>query len=105
MGRPRLYATEEERRAAQRAAWQKYNKAHKQERANHNRQYCQREEVKARRRDMYRERAQQARVEDGGYALKWYDICSVDLINISSVKCQLKHSDVPVEGPCLQIRL
>ena len=66
MARPRLYATEEERRAAQRAAWQKYNKAHKQERANHNRQYCQREEVKARRRDMYRERAQQARVEDGG---------------------------------------
>ena len=66
MARPRLYATKEERRAAQREAWQKYNKAHKQERAAHNKAYLQREEVKARRRAMYRERAQQARVDDGG---------------------------------------
>ena len=66
MARPRLYATEEERRAAQRAAWQKYNKAHKQERAAHNRAYIQREEVKARRRAMYRERMSQARADVGG---------------------------------------
>ncbi len=63
MARPRLYATEEERRAALRAAWQKYNKAHKQERAAHNKAYVQREEVKARRRFMNRQRALQARAD------------------------------------------
>jgi hypothetical protein len=60
MARPRLHATEEDRRAALRAAWQKYNKAHKQERAAHNKTYVQREEVKARRRCMNRQRALQA---------------------------------------------
>ena len=64
MGRPRLYATEEERRAALRAAWQKYNKAHKQERAAHNKAYVQREDVKARRRFMNRQRALQANAND-----------------------------------------
>ena len=63
MARPRLYATEEERRAAQTAAWQKYNKAHKQERAAHNKTYVQREEVKARRRFMNRQRALEARAD------------------------------------------
>ena len=66
MARPRLYATEEERRAAQREAWLKYNKAHKQERAAHNKAYLQREEVKARRRAVYRERTSQARADVGG---------------------------------------
>ena len=64
MARPRLYATEEERQAAQREAWQKYNKAHKQERAAHNKTYVQREEVKTRRRFMNKQRASQARVGD-----------------------------------------
>ena len=65
MARPRLYATEEERRAAQREAWQRYNKAHKQERAAHNKAYVQREEVKARRRALHRERASQAQADVG----------------------------------------
>ena len=63
MARPRLHATEEDRRAALRAAWQKYNKAHKQERAAHNKTYVQREEVKARRRFMNRQRALPARAD------------------------------------------
>ena len=63
MARPRLYATEEDRRAAQREAWQQYNKAHKQERAAHNKTYVQREEVKARRRFMNKQRALQARAD------------------------------------------
>ncbi len=63
MARPRLYATEEDRRDAQREAWQKYNKAHKQERAAHNKTYVQREAVKARRRFMKRQRALQARAD------------------------------------------
>ena len=63
MARPRLYATEEERRDALREAWQKYNKAHKQERAAHNKTYVQRDDVKARRRLMNRQRALQARAD------------------------------------------
>ena len=54
MGRPRIYATEEQRQAAKRASWQKYNLAHKSERAAHNKVYCQREDVKAKRRELYR---------------------------------------------------
>ncbi len=65
MARPRLYTTEEERRDAQREARQKYNKAHKQERAAHNKAYVQREDVKARRRAMHRERASHARANIG----------------------------------------
>jgi len=53
MARPRLYSTEEERREAEQASLQKYNKTHKAERAAHNKQYCQREEVKERRRQFY----------------------------------------------------
>ena len=52
MARPRLYSTEEERRDAKQASWQKYNKAHKAKRAAHNKQYCQREDVKERRRQL-----------------------------------------------------
>ena len=52
MARPRLYATEEERRDAKRVAWKKYNKAHKTERAVHNKTYCQRDEDKERRRQL-----------------------------------------------------
>ena len=63
MARPRLYTTEEERRDALREAWQKYNQAHKQERAAHNKTYVQRGEVKARRRFMYKQRALQARAD------------------------------------------
>ena len=65
MARPRMYETEEERRDALREAWQKYTQAHKQERAAHNKAYVQREEVKARRRGLHRERASQARVDVG----------------------------------------
>ncbi len=53
MARPRLYATDAECLEAKRMAWQKYNKAHKAERAAHNKQYCQREDVKERRRSIY----------------------------------------------------
>ena len=52
MARPRLYSTEEERRDAKQASWQKYNKAHKAERAAHNKQYRQREDVKEGRRQL-----------------------------------------------------
>ena len=51
MARPRVYATDEERRAALRASWQKYNAAHRAERAAHNKAYCQREDVKQRRKE------------------------------------------------------
>ena len=52
MARPRKYATEEERRAALRANWQKYNEAHRVERAAHNKTYCQREEIKQQRKEL-----------------------------------------------------
>ncbi len=48
----RMAYTEQERVAARRAAWQKYNSAHKEERAAHNKEYVQKENVKARRRQM-----------------------------------------------------
>ena len=54
MGRPQVYATDEQRQAAKRASWQKYNVAHKAERAAHNKMYCQRADVKAKRREIYR---------------------------------------------------
>ena len=54
MARPRIYASEEERQAAKRASWQGYNLAHKSERAAHNKVYCQRADVKAKRREHYR---------------------------------------------------
>ena len=41
--------TEQERIAARRAAWQKYNEAHRAERAAHNKEYVQKDSVKARR--------------------------------------------------------
>ena len=41
--------TEQERVAARRAAWQKYNEAHRAERAAHNKEYVQKDIVKARR--------------------------------------------------------
>ena len=44
--------TEEERIAARRATWRKYNHAHKAARAAHNKEYVQKEDVKARRRQM-----------------------------------------------------
>ena len=47
MGRPQVYATDEQRQAAKRASWQKYNVAHKAERAAHNKMHCQRDDVKA----------------------------------------------------------
>ena len=48
MGRQAIYS-EEERVARRRAAWQKYNKSHKLERAEHNRWYVQLEHVKLKR--------------------------------------------------------
>ena len=50
------YATEEERIAARRNAWTKYNQAHRIERAAHNKEHVQKEYVKARRRERYSER-------------------------------------------------
>ena len=52
-GRPKLYYTDEERRAALRAAWRKYNKAHRSERCAHNKIYSKRDDVKQRRRELY----------------------------------------------------
>ena len=63
MARPRLYSTEEERQDAKQASWQKYNKAHKAERAAHNKQYCQREDVKERRRQLRIQRKNESYVE------------------------------------------
>ena len=57
MARPRVYATEEERQAALRASWQKYNAAHRAERAAHNKLYCVREDVKARKKTLATGRA------------------------------------------------
>ena len=51
MARPRVYATEEERQAALRASWQKYNASHRAERAALNKAYCQREDVKQHRKE------------------------------------------------------
>ncbi len=42
--------TEQERIAARRATWQKYNEEHRAERATHNKAYVQKEDVKVRRR-------------------------------------------------------
>ena len=53
IGRPKLYHTDEERREALRAAWRKYNKAHRAERSTHNKIYSRREDVKQRRRELY----------------------------------------------------
>ena len=63
MARPRLYTTEEERRDAKQASWQKYNKAHKTERAAHNKQYCQREDIKERRRQLRTQRKNDSYVD------------------------------------------
>ena len=52
MARPRVYATDEERQAALRASWQKYNAAHRAERAAHNTTYCQRGDIKQRRKEL-----------------------------------------------------
>ena len=54
MGRPQVYATDEQRQAAKRASWQKYNVAHKAKRAAHNKAHCLRGDVKAKRREIYR---------------------------------------------------
>ena len=53
IGRPKIYYTDEERREALRAAWRKYNKAHRAERSAHNKIYSRREDVKQRRRELY----------------------------------------------------
>ena len=50
------YATEEERIAARRDTWARYNRAHKAERCEHNKAHVQKEYVKARRRERYAER-------------------------------------------------
>ena len=50
------YATEEERIAARRNTWARYNRAHKAERCEHNKAHVQKEYVKARRRERYAER-------------------------------------------------
>ena len=52
MARPRVYATDDERQAALRASWQKYNAAHRAERAAHNKTYCQRGDIKQRRKEL-----------------------------------------------------
>jgi hypothetical protein len=70
MVRPTLYATEAERLDAKREAWQRYNKRHKAERAAHNKAYCQREDVKARRRQMYEERKAQTASEQSQERVK-----------------------------------
>ena len=50
------YATEEERIAARRNTWARYNRAHKAERCQHNKAHVQKDYVKARRRERYAER-------------------------------------------------
>ena len=82
MARPRLYATEEERLAAKRASWQKYNLAHASERAAHNKLYCKREDVKEKRRELRKlkksekpeaEALENSSEKNAGDALDWYD--------------------------------
>ena len=59
------YSTEEERKAARRATYAKYNRAHRAERAAHNKAYVQRPDVKAKRRDAYlRNAANQGRLQN-----------------------------------------
>ena len=52
MARPKIHHTEEEKRAALRASWRKYNKSHTAERAAHNKSYAQRDDVKQRRKEL-----------------------------------------------------
>ena len=54
--------TEQERVAARRSAWQKYNEAHRAERAAHNKEYVQKDSVKARR-QLRRQMRAQSRVQ------------------------------------------
>ena len=65
MGRPRLYATEEERRAAMKASYQQYNLTHREARAAHDKAYCQREYGKQRRRGLRVARAWALRTSNG----------------------------------------
>ena len=58
--------TEQERIAARRAAWQKYNEAHRAERAAHNKEYVQKDIVKARRRHRKSTQRAQSRVHTTG---------------------------------------
>ena len=52
MARPRVFASDEERQAALRASWQKYNAAHRAERAAHNKAYGPRGDIKQRRKEL-----------------------------------------------------
>ena len=52
MAQQRAYATEEERRAAIKASYQTYKLTHREARAAHNKAYCQREDIKQRRREL-----------------------------------------------------
>ena len=52
MARPKIHHTEEERKAALRTSWRKYNKSHAAERAAHNKAYALREDVKQRRKEL-----------------------------------------------------
>ena len=52
MARQRVYATDEERRAAIKAIYQQYKSTHREARAAHNKAYCQREDVKQRKREL-----------------------------------------------------
>ena len=64
------YSTEEERKAARRATYAKYNRAHRAERAAHNKAYVQRPDVKAKRRDAYlRNAANQGMLQESDHTL------------------------------------
>jgi len=65
MGRPPKYSTEEERREALLASYRKYNRSHAAEKAAHHKVYSRREDVKARRRELYALRRDAARRQFG----------------------------------------
>ena len=48
MGRPKLHLTEEARLAALRVSWRLYNETHRSQKAEHNKEYVRRPEVKQR---------------------------------------------------------
>ena len=60
-----MYATEEERRAAMEASYHTYDLTHREARAAHNKAYCQREDVKQRRREHRVARALALRTSNG----------------------------------------
>ena len=81
------YATEEERIAARRATWVRYNSLHREERRAHNKLHVQKEHVKARRHEKYLERRanlRQNQQNENNEAISHSPIIMLDSIEVRS---------------------